>query len=729
MGGARRAGGAILNGGCDIPDATWTRLDEEIKKACAAAFGWSKRHQSMHKLGVADTLLNMLKTSAFGKRGNKTLEQYDEEARDVLVLRRAQLERRRGQLLSTPAVERELKKARDRAIAIVLGNGRTAAKGFAQYLISDAFFASLDNLGRSPSLRAQRQRAQLLRLGVLDQKLAEQVARHWGAKELELDPIGVLQRVPREKARLAAEGLLAMLADLSKSQRTKLGYQAAKGPKSPLLLGWAANVDDFVATPQARTALARSLAAMMGRDELRRSLRHLDDATFIARLRTNNVAGADFLEAMTRSPVSGRRLTVFFSLWGMISVGTNARPVDEAGKVRWDQVRCNAVSTLGIVSTLPDLAKFGAADLERVLVTFVSAEIEGSALTTKICAGSKVVAASSGFKLLCDSLGLVGDVIAIPMAIKGWRDECTNEDTIGAAANLVGLISSTVSAGLVLATILGATIWPPLAIGLALTGLASSIFGSVFGESALTGKIREDLRYLDISTNEEKTHRAYVASRGVSSASTAASPSFYEKLRIINVDMDGRTSAKAERRIHRIFGETRSDSTTFVKLIEATDPARVADELEDTQQACDLLVWTALAYRHLGQPPGRGFEEQFLDHCSSHRWKPLVEFFHEVNGSNPDLQRAFQAVPAGKLYLGSSYLMIGQTRSGEEWALSYMLQTASAEQLDGIIRIGRSEYLRDLRSELDDEPWERFHKRMRSDKACPQTQTYAKMVR
>lgn len=727
MGEPRWGRGATVSGGSEISDATWTRLDAEIKKACAAAFGRSKRYQSLHKLGVADTLLNMLSTRAFGKHANKTLEQYDEEARDVLVLRGAQLKRRRAELLGSPAVVRELKQARERAISAVLGNGQAAAKGFARYLVSDAFLASLDALGRSPSLRAKRQRTQLIRLGVLDQGLAEEVARHWAAKELELDPIGVLQRVPREQARYAAEGLLALLADLSKSQRTKLGFVSAQGTKSALLLGWASNVDDYVATPQARAALARSLAALMGRNELRRSLQTLDDATFIARLRANNVAGADFLDAMTRSPVAGRRLTVFFSLWGMITVGTNARPVDASGTVRWNQVRCNAVSTLGIVSTFPDLAKFCAADLERVLVTFVSAEIEGCALTTKICAGSRVVAASSGFKLLCDSLGLVGDVIAIPMAIKAWREECTNEDTVGAAASLVVLISSSVSAGLVLATILGATICSPLAVGLALTSLASAIFGSVFGESALTGKIREDLRYLDISTNEEATHRAYVTSQRT--PATAVSPSFYEKLRIINVDMDGHTSGKAETRIHRIFRDTRSDSATFVRLIEATDPARVADELQDTEQACDLLVWTAGAYRGLGQAPGRGFEEQFLDHCSNHRWKPLVAFFHEVNGGNPDLQRAFQAVPAGTLFVGSSSLMIGQTRSGEEWALSYMLQSASAEQLDGIIRVGRSSYLHDLRSELDDEPWERFHKRMRSDKACPQTQTYAKMVR
>lgn len=741
-----------MSRGLEIKDDRWRAFDKAIEDNLQIWFNVARKHEPLHKLGVVASLLAMLDSEQLGSKANKTLVEYDREARNVLAMRRVLLERQRADLMKEKVVRETFKKSERSARYKIFKYSDAPFKLFAEFLISDAFEREV--AGLSPADAGKRREVQVGRLASVSPDLAQEVACHWAAKQIEKNPIDVLRRLPRGERDRGLEALLLFLSKLPEGKNPMRGNVVPPASKSPTLMGPASGLNELLTTVAARKMLAQNLASMLHSPVLRNSISSLDDKAMIARLRIHNVAGADFLDKFTSSASAGRGITTLFSMWGVFVVARNSAPMDDKGNIRWDQMRTNAHSLIGVATTLPDVAKFCETPVGPLMAKILSDEFRGGKIGTATCKATNFAAHSAKFKVFCESLGVIGDFFTLPFAIKALSDECGNEDLVGTGAKIAGCISTAGGLALGLCAVAGMTVLPVLVVGTAFLGIASAIIDSRFGQSALTGKIRKDLRYLGISDDEEAAHeefatemrtvtRGYGAmySGGTYTATeqttiaysrvrtNVSGATFDKKLHLINYYIDGKTKAKQETLVLGIFEDTRSDSATFIRLIEAADPTVIADELQDQVEAAKMMCWTARAYEALGRPPGRGLTEQLIEHCRQHRWKTINNYLREVTGSNPALARSYGKLTAGVLEKCGNNLMDGHTRSGEEWALSWLHVATTPKQLDDLAQMPTAvDYFFRLRKELKTEDWKKLFKRLGSKRANARTQGFATII-
>ncbi len=734
-----------MSAGVEITDKRWEAFDAAIEDNLRIWFNVARKHEPLHKLGVVASLLAMLDSEQLGSKANKTLIEYDREARNVLVMRRVLLERQRQQLMKESVVRETFKKAERSGRYKVFKYDDTPFKLFAQFLISEKFEREVAGLGAVEG--AKRREVQIGRLASVSPEYAQEVVCHWAAQEIEKNPVKMLRRLPQGERERGLEALLTFLSKLPEGQNPMRGNVVPPSPKSKTLMGPASGLHELLKTPAARKTLARSLASMLHSDVLRNSIGRLDDAKMIARLKVHNVAGADFLDKFTTSSNAGRGVTAIFSLWAIFVVARNSAPLDEKGNIRWEQMRTNVHALIGVATTVPDIAKFCEAPIGPWMAKILSEEFRAGKVGAATCKATNLAAHSMKVKVLCESLGVIGDFFTLPFAIKALADECGNEDLVGTGAKIAGCISTAGGLALGLCAVAGMTVLPVLVVGTAFLGIASAIVDSRFGQSALTGKIRKDLRYLGISDDEEAAHEELATemrtvTRGYGAMyyggtytateqskisysrvrTNVATVSFDKKLHLINYYLDRKTRAKEEALVLGIFEDTRREPATFVRLVEATDPIVIADELEDSVEAARMMCWTARAYQSLGRDPSPGLSEQLIEHCRQHNWKTITNFLREVTGSNPELARSYGRLSAETLKKCGINLMDGATRSGEEWALSWLHVAASKEQLDALARLpGSSRHFERLRKEMKKDDWKKLHKRMRDKRADPYT--------
>lgn len=737
-----------MSAGVEITDARWAAFDEAIRSELRRRFGFARKDTPVHRLGVVAALLGMLDSEKLGPKANKTLREYDREARNVLAMRRVLLERQRTELLADRTVREVFEKSEQSARYARFGYNDSQYKSFARFLLSDAFEAQLR--GMSPTNAAKRREVQVGRLASVAPKLAEEVACHWAAKQIERDPIEVLRRLPEADRRRGAEVLLEFLSKVPAGSDTR-----KPAPKSPTVMGASTGLHALLTTPKARKALADKLALMLHSPALRNSIAHLDDTAMIARLKVHNVAGIEFLDAFTRSPDVGRGVTTLFSMWAIFVVARNSAPLDEHGRVRWEQMRVNAHSLISITTTLPDVAKFCEAPLGPWMAKVISDEFGTGKVSGAACKMTKLAAHGPKFKVFCESLGVIGDFFTLPFAIKAIQDECGTEDVVGMTAKVAGCISTAGGLALGLCAVASVAVPPLLIVGTACLGIASAIVDSKFGESALTGTIRKDLRYLGIADDEDAAHEEFATemrtvTRGYGAMyyggtytarervelshktirSNVANAEFNKKLALINHYFDGKTSGKQETLVLGIFNDARRDPATFIRLVEAADGTVIADELQKTSEACRMLCWTARAYESLGLPPGRGLTDQLIEHCRQHRWKTIVEYLGEVTRSNPLLGRSYSKISASVLMACGNNLMEGWTRSGEEWALNWLHVAASDKQIDELVAHDRAVYyFSDLEDEMKSADWKKLFARLQGRRVSARTRRFAEIIR
>lgn len=741
-----------MSQGVEIKDSRWEAFDAAIEDNLRIWFNVAKKNEPLHRLGVVASLLAMLDSEQLGSKANKTLVEYDREARNVLVMRRVLLERQRKELMKETTVRETFVRSERSGRYKTFGHNDGIFKRFAQFLISDAFEREVTGLGAVEG--AKRREVQIGRLASVSPEFAQEVACHWAAQQIEKNPINVLRRLPQAERERGLEALLTFLSKLPEGKNPMRGNVVPPSSKSPTLMAPASGLNAMLTTAAARKALARNLALMLHSDVLRNSIGHLDDVAMIARLKANNVAGADFLDMFTKTASAGRGVTTLFSMWGIFVVARNSAPLDDKGNIRWDQMRTNVHSLIGVTTTLPDVGKFCDLPVRFVMAKILSDEFRGGKVGNAACKATNFAAHSVKFKVFCESLGVIGDFFTLPFAIKALADECGNEDLVGTGAKIAGCISTAGGLALGLCAVAGMTVLPILVVGTAFLGIASAIVDSKFGQSALTGKIRKDLRYLGISDDEEAAHEelatemrtvtrgygamyyggTYTATEQTKISysrvrTNAASVSFDKKLHLINYYLDRKTRAKEETLVLGIFDDTRRDSATFIRLVEATDPIVIADELQDSAEASRMMCWTARAYQALGRDPCPGLSEQLIEHCRQHRWKTIVAYLREVTGSNPELARSYGRISAETLKKCGINLMNGSTRSGEEWALSWLHVAASKEQLDALARLpGSSRHFERLRKEMKTADWKKLHARMRDKRADPYTHGIASQL-
>ncbi len=691
-----------MENGRDIADADWERYDTLSKSLVSKRIEDAKPRTNLHQLGLASFLLALRDADNLGTNGRKSLKHADKEAYQVLELRRTLVEARRTDLLKQQDVQDALRSAEQQAAQTAFGNPKRRAEDYKTFLLSDVFWDRVRYKGKKP--RSERMSECLMRLNALDPSAAEQVAHGWVAKEMGQDPGAVLCSLPTGQAEKAARDLLDYLASLPEVQRVGMGHLPAQ-VRPGSTMNPAVAIHECLAAPEQRAAIARALTRSLRAPGLRRSLQTDDAQTIFDTLKHYNVEGAQFADKMTKSAFLGRGIAAVFSLWSVAAVYESFPPRDGNGRLRKEQLAAGSQAAIGMLGSAPAFAK---------LVCPTPDTKQVGAVTRALAHGSKI-------KLVCGALSIVGDCVGLYFACRGVEAELKNEDTVGVVTNIASCIASVGGFSIGLSMICGGAACPPLLIGAAALAIGAALVDGFFGQSALTGKVYEHLRDLGISGSEEDTREEFYAStRGRSRAavracSASATLPLNKRLELINGCAKGKTKGYEETTIWKMFADTRAQPQAFVWLIESTDPARVADELEDTREAADLLKWTLLAYDGVGRPPGRGFAEQLLEHCRQHRWKPLHAFIDELSDS-PRLTKLYQKVSAATIKAACQALMKDKTNAGAEYALCHLLVFASMKQLNEMFSYATN-YARDVKDELEPDQWKRIYRRINSDHA------------
>ena len=661
--------------GRDITDTEWGRYDQTVKSRVAALIAAegklpeARRDRSpLHQLGLCAFLLSLRDAEDLGKHKKQTLAQYDRDAYEVLELRHGLLAEKHATLLKNPTVAAALQKADAEAIRETLGDRVQRARDYRTHLLSDRLWDAVRS--DPPKQRTERLHTCLLRLAALDPRAAEAVAQGWIAREVHADPVGVLQSVSTERAEAAATALLVHL-ERQIPPTVRSGHPAA-----PL-----AALQECLAQPAARTAIARGLTRSLQVPALRQQLQRCDAQAIYATLAHYDVRAGRFMDLLTRSDVPGRTLGSFFALWSIVAVAASFPLHDEAGELRTQQVTAGLQGALSLGANAGSLAKWVS---ER---------------------------ASSKLTVPSRALVVVGDALGVYLAARGMAAEQKNQDTVGVVANALLCVASVNSFALTLSLVCGGAACPPLLIASFAVILGAALLDGMFGESALTGTVRRHLDTLGITQQENDVRRSYDRTlRNTSRDSVRASAAtsnlgLTQRLALINSCAKGKTCGYEEATIWKMFADTRAQPQAFIWLIESSDPARIAEELEDTNEACDVLTWTLRAYASAGRPPGRGFDQQLVALCKAHRWQPLWAFIDAVS-DDPQLLRAYEAVAPETLRLACVALMDGHTGEGAETALCHLLAFASATQVEVLFKAGTN-FARRVENELPQKQWTR----------------------
>jgi hypothetical protein len=111
------------------------RLERALETHVRRAISEAQRGTSLHKLGLALSLLDLLGSNRLGSDNNSTLGQVDAGARDVLGMRAAPLRRMADELLVSQEVRDAFERARDEAKREVFGpDWQGVVRGYAEYV-------------------------------------------------------------------------------------------------------------------------------------------------------------------------------------------------------------------------------------------------------------------------------------------------------------------------------------------------------------------------------------------------------------------------------------------------------------------------------------------------------------------------------------------------------------------------------------------------------------------
>lgn len=739
---------AAWQAGIEIKQDRWDRVDQKAQQYVADGLRYAPDESPRARFATAVGLLELLKSKTLGTRSDQTLEQIDRDAWEALRLRKVPLEQLREKLRHDPDVANVMRRSRERALREVL-RGDEQHRAFARYLVSDGFIKKLEDEG--PVRGRQHLQLQLMRLSSLSPRLAEKVAAELAAKRLAADPTELLRTLPAAESQAALERSLDFLESLTRKERAKMGFNPtppSQGPPLPKV----AELHEYISTPQKRAQLARGLAAIMNSPKLGKSLRGLTDEAAFARLRVHNVEGAEFLRRYTKTPGIGRGMLGVFNLAAMFSIYKSQPFVGPNGELRWDQMATTGSAVLSVCSSAEKMAKLCDENIIPQIADYFSKEFKASSL----CKGSggtiQFMARNPTFKHLCDGLGFIGDAITLPFAIKAIQDERADEDAIGLATAYVGLAATGGSIAFGLASAFGFTVCPPVALTVAFIGIAASFVNTRFGQSALTGDVMRRLRetgiieleqgcYEDCATETyQKSQTAGYFGTGRRYTTTERREVSYNRyeanvrglsldrqLHLINHFIHPKTKGPQETQVLEIFEEARRDPAGFVRLIEATDARRLANEIEDASEAAKLMDWTLAAYRGAGKKPGRGFTAQLECHCDEHDWQTLVEFFRRIGRKHPDDKAAFYAVDPGVLNNAVRRLSVRKLGDGGEMAIQHLFATVSNKQLDAMVERGRGALVKRVFGQLDGDLRDAFRDRLQSSGLSATTQSYATM--
>ena len=632
------------------------QLDDAVSEEITKAIGAAGERSPMRKLGLALSLLHLLETDEVN--GWQTLEQYDPEARAVLGMRRASLRRVADRMLEHAAVKRGLAAARRDALRKVLGSDHARQiAAYAEYLRSDAFHDPLDAL--SERERADRIKTELAKLTTLDPGVAQETAVALAGIEAVRRPAAVLDNRFRKRASSgggpaeleAIDRVLQVYADLpdlpvAPSQVKEAITTAKRGKKA---IGAGTKLHTLLRDVGTRRRIASRLQRAMSHRSYYAMLKDPQAVEKIAKEleATNEPETAALLRRMGQTTLAGRGFATFTSLLALAGIVTTWPPTKS-----WQDMLSFASASLSITSSLRHTSKFVLKDLPRLGMALLGADFKVVRVAHGGVEAAKLAGAAK-FIRLARFLGVVGDILILPVTISNLVDEVKNKDPVGVWTSAVAATSGLVGLCASIAAFTGATgVGAPLAAIAAVVGLAAACVNWLAGESAMTGQVRRDLETLGISTEEDRVVDSYTRKRGrkvqhagdlffshpttvrrskaeIRSLARTASPR--RKAHLINHYMDQNTDQAEETLIYQVLMDTPVETGAFLELASELDTKVLADELENQQQNAQVLRRLERAYRYTKAQPGRELSDYVGELLRQRRFAPVKAWLREAD--------------------------------------------------------------------------------------------------
>lgn len=670
-----------------IEEGQMDALTAATAAAATTAFSEAEEGTPLHRLGVATSLLQVLNAETLGEDGNQSLAEYDQEASEVLGMRRLALEQEVEQLIADPTVQSALEQARDQAMTEVFGaDAGTVIETQAEYLTGEAFRSEIADL--PPEEQSARIQSEMAKLTALDPKRAQEASLALVDSQIRENPQAFLETMGREEM---ARALDSLLQDPAWIDQVQGGLATATGQATA-----ANDLVQLMANREIRAGVVDGLADIMSNPEY---INATDDGARMAAMRLHlegiedpavRQAAGNVLDGLEGSQRLGAGLGHLSR--GLAVVGAARRISD--GEITAEDTAAVLSSGLNVAANWTDT--------RNLMGRLVGAAPVESAVRQ----GARRVAT--------ELLGPVADAVMVPFDVIAFDQERENEDLVGtwsrgisAGAGVAG-----VAAGVAIAT--GSTgVGAPVAVVAAVVGVGAAVADSAFGESDMTGQIRQDLRYLGISDEEESAARRLTTERrtvpgrrpGLTRTVTAdlrpdeiraraEDAAVADRVALINQYVDGFTSDSEENIVAGVIQDAASDPDAFQQIIDNLPMGRIASEL-DNAEVGDVLATMSRFAENNEVPPGELMDEFLVSLAADHRQEAINDFLEAV----PD--EVYQALPADTLRTLTTHLMDGATSGAEEETIVNILRSASPEQLADIFSgPSNASYRRRLSSEL-----------------------------
>ncbi|MBF2055056.1 MAG: hypothetical protein IGS03_16530 [Candidatus Sericytochromatia bacterium] len=696
------------------------QMGDNYNQLISAALASAPEDSDLADYARARRLMGMLQ--------DPRLASEDQEARDVLNMRRSQIEAELTRLQSSPEVVAAFEQARSDALQQTFGaEADTVAQEYANYILSDDFQQSLQGL--SSEAVAERVQTELMQLNAMNPALQAEVSESLQQQALIRAATEALTQ-PGEAGDQAEAGVAAAIESfLSYSQTAastsrhtgnalralsggqhslqEIGQAIARGTRNIRLddmNNGMAQVRDYLNTlPEGlRRSSLEALAVMEG------------NGTLGSLIALGSVAGI----ARTDVPEPGD-----VGAWATL-VGASADLVGNSNHLLRGVSHSQRIfDAMGASSMAQFMTRVG--QTADRMDAFADLTINGARAADAINNGARFAARFPVFNGIAAGAGIVADGYAA-------YQEYQNEDNLGMAMRGVGLASG--AASLAAITVMSGPAAPITLVGATVVGLTAWGIDAMWGESDLTGQIRQDLRALGISSQEEntfrdlttrpvtrpqrgggtQTHRVAVSDETIRSRAQQADNA--QRVALINQYMDQWTDGDEETLIYNVLMDTPTANGEFLDLIEQLDTTTLASEMENSTRAVNLLERMGQAYLEAGREPGPAFSNYLERLATDHNASAIHSF---LNRAPDEIQ---SAVPASVRRSMAESLMAGGTSGTEERAIYRLLNTASDAQFDTLVQEGGLDFLNQLYSELSETQSQGILRRLaQSDDSATQT--------
>ena len=673
-----------------VADSFAAKSKEEMEKE----FRFAPEGSNKWKLLKAMELLGKLNQDA------GTIQ--DPEAREVLNMRRGQLEDLIKQLNELPEIQEAYSRIRETAMKDC-GISQTELSEQADYILSDAFAASLK--GKPEAQQQALIRHELAKIQFFNPEFAQTVAAELGARSVIDSGLEQYRGLSPQNQAKAKQVVEYMIDDLIKNANTtqdkalkplrELQKLAASLPPAQWEALRRILVNEVFMEGDLEGALKKA-AELDGK----KILKALEEAEKAGTIKFSDAQKAQIKEIKWQGNVS-KILSSAAAIGTGISIGRSIEELQNKGlnlKNGMDLLN----KTISMLGASKDIAATGSLLLKTA----------GS--TSGANVASKAAAFFESFRLVKWAGPITSALTTISDGIDTY-DRIQKEDRAGAWLKGIGT-----GAGVVATVAGGVALWTTSASAAALAGPIGLAAVAVVGVTAIayncvkeseeTGEFRQDLRKLGLSNQAEQLEAAFQQAcdkviRGPKGSTTtkdaqqgfawAKDKPVAERASLIGSLLDQSTDPYEEKVISLLFkdavGKNKDANQVddFDRLISRTDMRRVGRELQPAQ----LKELIEILKSRTDPAAKEALQQLVIGIAADHEYSLLT---HD-DGS---LAKFIQDMPAAVKQEIAAGLMSGYTSGTGETLLSQVILDLPVDQLAELLGRGGTELIKNLVSEL-----------------------------